>query len=130
MTNHTPKTEQRTAGFTPEQWVVDGETIYALNEFGWNIFSAKLQRYGSDGRKATSEEIAANAKLMGAAPRLLAALKGTIDGKVMEGHRDAIHPSGRFCTVCGVNSAQFVHGTKCPVGIAEAAIVLAEGRSL
>ena len=65
------------------------------------------------------------AHLSPAAIDLLLALKVMIHGKVRE-TVNAVHPSGRFCDVCGRNSEEFVHSDKCPVLMAEKAIARAE----
>lgn len=69
-------------------------------------------------------DVAANAKLIAAAPELYEALKACIDGKVRE-HRDAAHSSGRFCTVCGQNRSDAVHHPQCPINLAEIALAKA-----
>lgn len=58
---------------------------------------------------------------------LIQALEAMIDGKVGE-HPDAVHPSRRFCTLCGLNNAKSVHGTNCPVAKAEAALAKSSGK--
>ena len=75
------------------------------------------------------EEPIANARAMAAAKDLYAACAALIEGKVQTGGA-AVHPSGRFCTVCGVNSEQFVHATGCPVDLGEKAIARARGGAL
>jgi len=62
---------------THTDWQVDGSTVYALNLEGSNRFTANVQPgWATDGRLRTeSEECVANARLMAAAPCLLAALR-------------------------------------------------------
>jgi len=84
---------------------------------------------GSDdyaAQKASDMEHA-NLQLMTAAPDLLEALKSIIVGKVTMAS-GAVHPSGLFCTMCGLNSTKEVHGHFCPVKQAELAIAKAEGK--
>ncbi len=52
--------------FTPGTWLSKGKTVYALNEDGYNRFSALVQ----DAHKS-EEELEANARLIAAAPELL-----------------------------------------------------------
>lgn len=68
-----------------------------------------------------------DACLIAAAPDLLEALRGAIDGSVIGPSPQAVHPSGMFCTVCGVNSREVIHNRACRVGIAEKAIAKAKG---
>lgn len=69
------------AKHTPGPWLIEGATIYALDESGSvNRFSALVQsgyrRFGKRaGERITDGEVAANARLIGAAPDLLAAVK-------------------------------------------------------
>lgn len=71
MTNHTPKTEQRIAGFTPGPWYAEGDDVL------------KNDGRGQTGKLATcfwgDWEIAkANARLMAAGPELLEACRNTL----------------------------------------------------
>jgi len=64
--------------FTPGPWLItpDGAFVYALNERGTNVFWTHVQRgwKGKDAEFRTdSDEVEANAKLIAAAPDLLAA---------------------------------------------------------
>lgn len=54
---------------TPGPWYATGATVYALNEDGFNRFSALVQ----DPRTEVAE-LKANARLMSASPKMLAAL--------------------------------------------------------
>lgn len=70
---------------TPGPWLIDTNTIYALDETDRvNRFSAQVQGgyssapvYG-DRIRTTPEELAANARLIAAAPDLLAALQAVM----------------------------------------------------
>jgi hypothetical protein len=107
------------AKHTPGPWEADNGEGYSI----WSIYgrtSLIAQAIGD------SAETDANAHLIAAAPELLDALKEAIDGKVRQ-HSHAAHPSGLFCSVCGVNSDQAVHHPKCWVALADAAIAKAEG---
>lgn len=79
----------------------------------------------------SAEENAANAEFIvravNAYDELLAACRSLIEGRVNEDSGVSVHPSGRFCTVCGLNSTQKVHSSVCPVSLAESAIARAEG---
>jgi hypothetical protein len=55
---------------TPGPWRRDGLTTYALNEHGWNRFSAQVQD-----PHTPLEELLANARLIAAAPEMLEALE-------------------------------------------------------
>lgn len=55
---------------TPGPWMVEGRTVYALNEDGYNRFSALVQDAHTPG-----DELEANAQLIAAAPELLEALE-------------------------------------------------------
>ena len=57
-------------GFTPGPWLLSGRTVYALNDEGFNRFSALVQDAHTPG-----DELEANARLMAAAPELLLALE-------------------------------------------------------
>ena len=60
-------------GFTPGPWLLSGRTVYALNDEGFNRFSALVQD-----AHAPAYELDANARLMAAAPDLLQALEKVI----------------------------------------------------
>ena len=61
--------------FTPGPWLVSRTTVYALNEQGYNCFSTQVQPGNTAPMEHTSDgELAANARLISAAPELLAAL--------------------------------------------------------
>jgi hypothetical protein len=51
---------------TPGPWLVEGRTVYALNDDGYNRFSALVQDAHTPG-----DELEANARLIAAAPELL-----------------------------------------------------------
>ncbi|MHC3750731.1 hypothetical protein ACYKDZ_17825 [Stutzerimonas stutzeri] len=53
---------------TPGPWLVEGRTVYALNDDGYNRFSALVQDAHTPG-----DELEANARLIAAAPDLLEA---------------------------------------------------------
>jgi len=55
---------------TQGPWLVEGRTVYALNDDGYNRFSALVQDAHTPG-----DELEANARLIAAAPELLAALE-------------------------------------------------------
>lgn len=61
---------------TPQEWVADGCTVYALNVEGTNRFVSFVNGgWATNGRLRTDqEELEANATLMSAAPELLDAL--------------------------------------------------------
>ena len=63
--------------WTQQDWQLSGTTVYAVNLEGTNRFSAQVQGgWATDGRLRTDpEELAANARLIAAAPELLKALK-------------------------------------------------------
>jgi hypothetical protein len=98
---------------TPGEWIVEGTTVYALNEQGENrmCFNVKNGGYiwrshdpiGGDSEHTPLEEFEANARLVGAAPKMLAALK----------------------TIAADLNARKIGVTAC--SIAERAIALAEG---
>lgn len=101
-------------GHTPGPWAVAGSTIYALNENGVSRFQAQISAgfltYPAKGRGAkertTEEEVAANARLIVAAPDLLEACKSL---------------------VANLTEGDFISTTR--IEAAEAAIRKAEGRS-
>lgn len=55
---------------TPGPWMLDGLTVYALNDKGWNIFASLVQDPNTP-----RSELLANARLMRAAPDMLEALE-------------------------------------------------------
>lgn len=55
---------------TPGPWMVEGCTVYALNDDGYNRFSALVQD-----AHTPVDELEANARLIAAAPELLSLLK-------------------------------------------------------
>lgn len=57
-------------GHTPGPWLLAGRTVYALNDEGFNRFSALVQD-----AHAPAYELNANARLIAAAPELLDALE-------------------------------------------------------
>lgn len=59
---------------TQGPWLVEGRTVYALNDDGYNRFSALVQDAHTPG-----DELEANARLIAAAPDLLEALDGMIE---------------------------------------------------
>lgn len=60
------------SGHTPGPWLVEGRTVYALNDDGYNRFSALVQDAHTPG-----DELEANARLIAAAPDLLEALQSS-----------------------------------------------------
>ena len=58
------------SAYTPGPWKIIGRTVYALNERGFNRFTARVE----DAHTASSERVA-NARLMAAAPEMLEALQ-------------------------------------------------------
>lgn len=56
--------------FTPGPWMLSGRTVYALNDQGFNRFSAQVQD-----AHTSAVELEANARLIAAAPELLEALE-------------------------------------------------------
>lgn len=75
---------------TPAPWVQEGQLVYALNKQGENRFSASIQggwvwrnsspvgHSRSPGERTLNDELEANARLMAAAPDLLAAAKRVV----------------------------------------------------
>ncbi len=56
---------------TPGKWEVAGRMVYALNEEGTNRFDAFVQSgWESKESRTTNKELAANARLIAAAPEL------------------------------------------------------------
>ena len=84
---------------TSSPWrIEDGDFIYQLNTAGINVFSCQVQGgYAEDGHRTTKEERAKIARLIAAAPDLLAALKNLVlstDG-IVSG------PESDLCACCG-----------------------------
>jgi hypothetical protein len=78
---------EQQAKHTPAPWLLAGDDktfVYALNEQGYNRFSAHVQP-GHVGPMVwtSTQEIAANARLIAASPEILEALKAV--------HLDAVH---------------------------------------
>ena len=57
--------------FTPGPWMLSGRTVYALNDQGFNRFSALVQDVHT-----SAVELDANARLIAAAPELLEFVEG------------------------------------------------------
>ncbi len=65
-----------TEKFTPGEWLIQGTTVYALNDRGHNRFDARVQYGFTDEHQRTSDdELVANALLMKSAPLMHTALK-------------------------------------------------------
>lgn len=66
--------------YTVQDWLVDGNTVYALNAEGSNRFVATVQGgWTTEGRNRTSdEELNDNARLMAVAPELLQLLQDVV----------------------------------------------------
>jgi hypothetical protein len=62
-------------GYTKGPWLLDGRTIYALNDEGVNRFYASVQD-----AHAPAYELNANARLIASAPDLLEALEDMLSG--------------------------------------------------
>jgi hypothetical protein len=68
--------ERNETKHTPGPWLVANKTfVYALGPQGTNVFWAHVQAAGAE--RAEEAEIAANARLIAAAPTLLEAVKFT-----------------------------------------------------
>lgn len=61
---------------TPGPWLCSGKTVYALNDDGYNRFSALVQDAHTH-----QDELEANAHLIAAAPELLEALLAIVGDK-------------------------------------------------
>lgn len=61
-------------GFTPGPWLLSGRTVYALNDEGFNRFSALVQD-----AHAPAYELNANARLIAASPCMYALLEKRAD---------------------------------------------------
>jgi len=64
-------------GVTPGEYIIDGSSIFVLNEDGTNRISAQVQRgwenqWKDGGSRTTNEEVEAVARLFRAAPSLAA----------------------------------------------------------
>ncbi len=64
----------RNEGFTPGPWYIRGTTVYALKARDFNRFCAHVQDWHTP-----IAELEANARLIAAAPDLLAALSSLIE---------------------------------------------------
>lgn len=78
---------------TPGPWMIAGKTVYALNEDGYNRFSALVQ----DAHTKESE-LVANARLIAAAPELLEALQMLTDhvNRYIYGDDDVLVSNARY----------------------------------
>lgn len=82
---------------TPGPWLVEGRTVYALNDDGYNRFSALVQDAHTPG-----DELEANARLIAAAPDLLVGLIKMLDNeeqRVFEKWLQKNTPSGDVSSV-------------------------------
>ena len=74
---------------TPGPYLIDGNTIYALEHHGWRkgeeTFHNRFYAYVYPERNCPSEEAEAVAKLFAAAPEMLEACKGIYAGVVSDG---------------------------------------------
>jgi hypothetical protein len=62
--------------FTPGEWLVDGATVYALQDCVWLGLPTKENRFSANVQgKAPEEELIANAHLIAAAPDMYEALE-------------------------------------------------------
>lgn len=61
---------------TPRPWIVSKTTVYALNDDGYNRFSALVQD-----AHTSLDELESNARLIAAAPELLEALLAIVGDK-------------------------------------------------
>lgn len=69
-----------TTNHTPSKWQLDRNCVYALNEQGYNRFSALIQGGNTAPmEKTTDSELEANASLIAAAPELLDAAQAVLD---------------------------------------------------
>lgn len=73
-------------GFTPGPWLLSGRTVYALNDEGFNRFSALVQD-----AHTPWDELEANARLIAAAPDLLAALDDLLIAYCDPGNQGSDH---------------------------------------
>lgn len=70
--------------FTPGPWMLSGRTVYALNDQGFNRFSALVQD-----AHAPAYELNANARLIAAAPELLEALEQAVTSMQDSGYQNS-----------------------------------------
>jgi hypothetical protein len=108
-----PGTQGTTQAHTPGPWYALGQAVNVdrAGLEGLASIAKAHQRRGTDSVPITKAEAEANARLIAAAPDLLAALRGVADGSLC---------------FCGGEGEESGHRTFCTV--ARAAIAKAEGR--
>jgi hypothetical protein len=81
---------------TPGPWERDGTTVYKLNGVpiegapkGWNLWTARVML--SDAKRCSPEEVEANARLIAAAPDLLAVLERYVEADSGPELEDSLH---------------------------------------
>jgi|SRR5688572_11953731 len=114
------------AKFTPGPWQAEQDDV--PYDGGFETWCVNADGAGICMMDCPKDDMEANARLISAAPDLLEAAEEIVKRHVSSSH-NAIHPSGRFCDVCGLNSDQNVHTPRCPILAVEKAVAKAKGES-
>ena len=114
------------AKHTPGPWTLGKGSMAIREENGQQRFIARVHIPGN--LRPFDEEVQrANAHLIAAAPKLLAACERLVAHYIY--NKDDTGPTGRFCEMCGEYTNAVPHYPYCLVGQAEDAIAEAKGTS-
>lgn len=124
------------------KWGRDGSTIYTLMHAGWRKGEERLKNQFAfsvytDAEVTAEEKERAIAEIHTALNEhdalcaqnaaLISLLKQALAVHVKSDCRNAVHPSRKFCEMCGLNSPHYLHIQDCLMEKIEASIAATEG---